>query len=78
MKIPMKYWTSEKSGNFPGLRIIARWLLIHPSSSAPSESLFSMAGNTVGVKRTSLAANKVDGQVFLNAWYRFQEMIKKK
>ncbi len=76
---PMIYCpSSDESAIFPGLRKIARNIFITPGSSAPSESMFSDSGHTVGKKRTRLLDAKVDYLTFLGSWMKHKMKKNKK
>jgi len=61
---PLPWWKLH-ARNFPLLARVARRVLAIPASSAQSERLFSVAGQTVTKKRNSLASDNVELLVFL-------------
>ena len=60
-------WRNQHSGDFPNLVKIVRTYLCCPSSSVPSEQLFSSAGLIYDEKRTSLLADKAEKLLFLKS-----------
>jgi hypothetical protein len=61
---PLVWWRDHRS-SYPTLSKLARKYLSIPSTSVPSERLFSDAGNHVSAKRTRLAPDLVDRILFL-------------
>ncbi|GBC18086.2 zinc finger BED domain-containing protein 1-like [Rhizophagus irregularis DAOM 181602=DAOM 197198] len=61
---PLVWWRDHRS-SYPILSKLARKYLSIPSTSVPSERLFSDAGNHVSAKRTRLAPDLVDRILFL-------------
>ena len=62
---PLQWW-KERVGTFPTLsRLAAKYLCI-PSSSVPSERIFSLAGNIVTKKRCGLSPDNVNQLIFLH------------
>jgi len=59
------HWWKENVSNFKVLSIIAKDLLAIPATSAPSERIFSKAGNIISTKRSSLASKTIDPLIFL-------------
>ncbi len=59
-------------------RLRATFLSCTPGSSAPSESMFSDSGHTVGKKRTRLLDAKVDYLTFLGSWLKHKMKKNKK
>ena len=57
-------WTKAR---FYGLKRLARKYLAIPATSAPSERVFSLAGNICSRRRASLSPDHLDALVFLNA-----------
>jgi hypothetical protein len=47
---------------------IARDFLVIPATSAPSERVFSLAGNLISKKRTSIASENVRYVLCLRSW----------
>ena len=66
-KTPALAWWRMNQAKYPRLAKIVRDLLCVPATSTPSERIFSVAGNTVVPKRTSLDSSTVDELVFLNS-----------
>ena len=60
----LDFWKSQ-STSLPKLSALAQKVLGAPAGSSPSERLFSNAGNTFTVKRTSLSSEKLDDLLFL-------------
>ena len=61
---PLKWW-SENEGRFPTLSKLAKSFLCIPATSAPSEHIFSAAGNICSQKRASLSPRHVEMLTFL-------------
>lgn len=61
---PFNWWNANRA-RFPGLAAVAREFLMIPSTSVPSERLFSKAGDVIRKKRSSLKPNKADQTIFL-------------
>ncbi|GBB91536.1 hypothetical protein RclHR1_01890010 [Rhizophagus clarus] len=61
---PLVWWRDHRS-SYPILSKLARKYLSIPSTSVPSERLFSDAGNHISAKRTRLAPELVDRILFL-------------
>lgn len=64
-KSPLQWW-KENAVRFPTLATLAKSYLAIPSTSTPSERLFSAAGNIVTKKRSSLTSEHVDMLTFLH------------
>ena len=62
---PLKWWMVNEQ-RFPKVSCIARKYLCAPSTSVPSERVFSAAGNIVSKKRSSLLPENVNSLIFLN------------
>lgn len=60
-------WWQQNEGRFDALKILARKYLPVPATSAPSERVFSLAGNICSRRRASLSSDHLDALVFLNA-----------
>jgi hypothetical protein len=58
----------SKAYEFPIITQIARDYLAIPATSAPSERVFSIAGNLISKKRTSIASENVRYVLCLRAW----------
>lgn len=63
---PLTWWR-ENEARFRGLNRLARKYLAIPATSAPSERVFSLAGNICNRRRASLSPDHLDALVFLNA-----------
>ena len=63
---PLTWWR-ENEARFSGLKRLARKYLAIPATSAPSERVFSLAGNICSRRRASLSPDHLDALVFLNA-----------
>ena len=59
-------WWKEKECLYPKLSIVAKKYLAIPSSSVPSERIFSLAGSIVSKKRSQLSPDNVNKMIFLN------------
>ena len=59
-------WWSHNSLQFPNLAKLAKKYLCVPATSVPAEQIFSIAGEVVNNKRSSLKPENVDMLVFLN------------
>ena len=70
---PLEWWRSN-AFKFPILARVARDCLQIPSTSGPSERLFSEAGLVSTKKRNRLLHERVEELVFLGKWYAFQQV----
>ncbi|XP_053376453.1 E3 SUMO-protein ligase ZBED1-like [Mercenaria mercenaria] len=61
---PLKWWR-DNQGHFPLLSYLARKMLCIPSTSVPSERVFSTAGDIISDQRASLKPKRVDQLIFL-------------
>ena len=59
-------WWSHNSGQFPNIAKLAKRYLCVPATSVPAEQVFSVAGEVVNCKRSSLKPENVDMLIFLN------------
>jgi zinc finger BED domain-containing protein 1 (E3 SUMO-protein ligase ZBED1) len=64
----IKAYMQSKAYEFPIITQIARDYLAIPATSAPSERVFSIAGNLISKKRTSIASENVRYVLCLRAW----------
>lgn len=69
---PLIWWKSN-GHLYPHLEKIAKRFLCRPSTSVPSERLFSAAGNIVTKKRTRLDVGTVDELLFLHSYFKRRE-----
>jgi hAT family C-terminal dimerisation region len=60
-------WWQENDTRFRSLATLARKYLAIPATSAPSERVFSLAGNICNRRRACLSPAHLDALVFLNA-----------
>ena len=75
---PLAWWKSNEQ-LYPSLSKYARQVLAIPATSAPSERVFSVAGQIVTKKRARLTGNAVALLVWLKgAWNAVDEFITKK
>jgi hypothetical protein len=65
---PFEWWASRKT-QFPNVAKLARKYLSIPASSAPSERLFSDAGNLITSERTRLDPKLVEKMMFIRKNY---------
>lgn len=63
---PLQWWKRNEL-RFKSLSTAARKYLAIPATSAPSERVFSVAGNICNRRRASLSPENLDALVFLNA-----------
>lgn len=68
------FWSSHK-GIFPKLYLLVTLVYGIPTSSASSESAFSIAGNTLTTDNSNLDAHKLNYQCFISMNRRFLEKI---
>lgn len=61
---PFNYWKTGSQAH-PDIYSIAKEVMSCPSGSVESERLFSVAGELLNVKRTSMSANSFEDQLFL-------------
>ena len=66
---PLKWWKMN-GHRFPPLQKLAKKFLCRPSTSVPSERLFSAAGLTVTKGRARLDPDTVDCLLFLHCYYK--------
>jgi hypothetical protein len=59
-------WWKKREVLFPNVSQVAKIILALPASSVPSERIFSLAGNIVSKKRSSLTSSNVDMLIFLH------------
>ena len=74
---PLDWWRARKH-RFPVLARLARKYLAVPATSAPSERVWSDAGNIVTKKRASLSDANVDTLVFLHGNIEFAKAVAQK
>ena len=66
---PLGWWTAN-AHDFPHMQKLAKRFLCRPSTSMPSERLFSAAGHTVINNRVRLDSDTVDKLLFLHSYYK--------
>ena len=71
---PLLLWKSRE-GSMPILAKVAKGTLCVPGSSAPSERVFSKAGQLLNKRRAALKSKSVDMLVFLNKNYTFNTLM---
>lgn len=64
---PLQWW-AKHSGAYEDLSHLAQKYLASPASAVPSETLFSLSGQTLQEKRAVLASESVDRFVCLSNW----------
>lgn len=62
---PLSWW-KQNEREFPLLAKVAAQTLVVQGTSVPSERIFSLCGNTVTDKRSTLTGEHVNHIVFLN------------
>ena len=67
---PINWW-KENEHRFPHIAQVARSILNIPSTSTPSERIFSVAGLTVTKLHSCLKPSNVDSLIFLNKNLKF-------
>jgi len=67
----------SKVFDFPIITEIARDFLAIPTTSAPSERVFSLAGNLISKKRTSIASENIRYVLCLQSWGVLKEPMDK-
>lgn len=72
------HWWNKNKENFPMLAQLSKFILAIPASSAPSERLFSSAGNTVTDKRNRISPEVLNGVLFLKSNYDLLDALLKK
>lgn len=71
---PLEWWRNHET-KFSTLAALARKLLCIPATSAPSERIFSHAGQTVSSLRSSLSPSNVSELVFLHdSWETIEKL----
>lgn len=63
-------WWKNNKNNFPILAQLARIILAIPATSAPSERIFSVAGDILTKKRSSLSSFKLNYLIFIHENYK--------
>ena len=66
---PLGWWRAN-AHHFPHMQELAKRFLCRPSTSVPSERLFSAAGHTVTKDRARLDPDTVDELLFLHSYYK--------
>ena len=64
----MKKWLISKQYEFPIISEIIRDFIAIPATSAPTERVFSMAGNLISKKRARIASENVRYVLCLRSW----------
>ena len=67
---PILKWWKENQSILPTLSKIAKDYLAIPATSAPSEWLFSEAGNLISLKRVGLSSDSVEANMILQSWLK--------
>ena len=62
---PFAFWR-ENAGEYPEVFSVAKSTFSCPSGSVDSERLFSVAGDVINVRRTSLTPINAEDQIFLS------------
>ena len=71
---PLEWWRNHET-KFSTLAALVRKLLCIPATSAPSERIFSHAGQTVSGLRSSLSPSNVSELVFLHdSWETIEKL----
>ena len=66
---PLQWWLAHKASH-PLLATLAAKFLSSPATTVPCERLFSIAGNILNKKRTSLSASNLNKLVSLQSWLK--------
>ena len=67
---PILEWWKENQLLLPILSKIAKDYLAIPATSAPSERLFSEAGNLICLKQVGLSGDSVEANMILRSWLK--------
>lgn len=68
-RCPLEWWLKHEA-IYPALAKVAKKFLSSPASTVPCERLFSVAGNVVSKKRSSLEPGNVNKLVCLQSWLK--------
>ena len=72
---PLTWWQTHET-HFPMLAKLAKQFLCIPATSAPSERIFSAAGNVLTKKRNRLKPDMASVLVFLHKSWTYMEQYK--
>ena len=75
-RLDLLTWWKEHESAFPRLSQIAKIVLFFVATSAPSERVFSSAGNKVSAQRSQLAPELVNMMTFVQGNFRYNHRIK--
>jgi hypothetical protein len=64
---PFNWWKLNQN-SYPNLCLMAAYFLCIPSTSVPSEQVFSKAGELITKKRNTLSQNNIKISMLLNSW----------
>jgi hypothetical protein len=70
LELDLLQWWKGKVHRFPVLTLIAKEVLACPVSTVSVERAFSMGGNILSAKRSSLSPDNLEAQCLVNDWTR--------